>query len=368
MGISLLMLSYFGFKQELGLGIQRVLTLWIVTCPCALAIGTPLSFSLAFQKLFKRGIILKDMKVLEKILLVKSIFLDKTGTLTKSSFKVKNIKICNTIPEESKNFYFSIIYALEYKSNHPVAKTLKHHYEKYYNPLIELESYLEIPGVGVKGEYQNNFYEIKQNKMVNENKDGGVTLLENGKEIITIYLIDELKSDIAAAVYRLKHLGFPLTIISGDCEIAVERVAKELNIKYKSQLGPEAKAELIKKEPFSVMVGDGGNDALALKSSFLPMTIKGSLPMSMKVSEVYLANDDLYSIITLYETARETKKLIYRNLALSLVYNLLAAYLAIVGLIGPMLAAIFMPLSSLTIILSNLWGTKKLRNLDEIKA
>lgn len=348
-------LFYFIFNHQIQTGIERAITLFIVTCPCALAIGTPLSFRQSYQWLFKRGIILKNMEPLEKILNIKKIFLDKTGTLTKGQIKVTKFDIWEHDPRNEE-----VLYSLEKRSHHAIAQAIVQFLEKRNShlSLVTLSQFKENLGQGVEAFYQNNFYQVKGH-------DNGVALFKNEKVVLQLELTDQLREHVPFTINQLKKLGHSPIILSGDQKAAVETIANTLEIESLSGLSPEDKAEILKNNPFSLMVGDGANDALSLKESYLSICMKGGLPLSLKVSDVYLAGNDLAAILDLHHMAKETKKLIKRNLILSLFYNITAAYLACTGVITPLIAAIFMPLSSLTVVLSNLVGTKKIRQLNK---
>lgn len=344
-------LCYFGFLGQWMIGAERAITLFIVTCPCALAIGTPLSFRQAYQWLFKRGIILKNIEALEKVLNIKKIFVDKTGTLTTGNIKVLDFSIIELDPKNEE-----ILYSLEKRSQHPIAKALVHYLEKRHESIsnLPLENFKEVAGIGVEGKYKNNFFEVKGFHV-------GIALFKNGNPVIQIKLGDSLRTDAFNVISELKSKELLPVILSGDQVEAVAKISDQLQVSSYSNVSPEKKAQIVKSDPFSMMIGDGANDSLSLKEAYLGICMRGGLPLSMKVSDVYLLNGKLSSILDLITVAEETQKLIKRNLILSLFYNVTAATLACAGLITPMLAAIFMPLSSLTVILSNVIGTKKMR-------
>lgn len=349
--LGLITILYFAFHQQLMVGIERAITLFIVTCPCALAIGTPLSFRQSYKWLFKRGIILKNMEPLEKILQIKKIFLDKTGTLTKGEIKVTQFSVIELDPKNEE-----ILYSLEKRSKHPIAYSIVQYLEKRHEKInsLNLDNFKENIGAGVEAYYRKDFYQVKGHQQ-------GVALFKNGIMVIQIQLRDILRDKVPFTINQLKKLGFSPIILSGDQRPTVEIISHQLEIDAYCGISPETKARIIRENPNSLMVGDGANDAPSLKEAHLAICMRGGLPLSLKVSEVYLANNNLTSILDLLTIAKETKKLIRRNLILSLFYNITAASLACSGVITPLLAAIFMPLSSLTVVLSNLFGTKKMR-------
>jgi Cu2+-exporting ATPase/Cu+-exporting ATPase len=355
----------FSLKGQAFTGLERAISLFIVTCPCALAIGTPLSFKQTYQWLFKKGIILRNMEPIEKILQTNKIFIDKTGTLTMGTIDVQVFEYAANFEFEQQNQLNSILFTLENKSKHPIAKSITTYLRNHQSKIaeVELENFKEILGKGVEADYQGNHFEIHGVALDRNDDNSYVVLTKNNQPQIYIGLGDSLRENAPFAINQLKKMGYSLTILSGDQKKPVEKIAKILEIDSIAELSPETKAQIIKANPKSIMIGDGANDALSLKESFVALCMKGGLSLSLKVSDVYISNGNLQSLIDLRFMAKETKNLIKRNLILSLFYNFTAAYFACTGVITPLLAAIFMPLSSLTIVLSNLFGTKKMREM-----
>jgi Cu2+-exporting ATPase/Cu+-exporting ATPase len=365
MVLGLITVLSFVLKGQPFTGLERAITLFIVTCPCALAIGTPLSFKQTYQWLFKKGIILRNMEPIEKILQTKKIFIDKTGTLTTGAIDVQVYEPNDQTNQEDLHQLESILFSLENKSKHPIAKSITLFLQNK-NPKIEeveLENFKEILGRGLEADFQKNHFEIHGINLDRDDENSYVAFKKNHQTKIIIGLGDSLRPNASFIINQLKKLDYSITILSGDQKKPVEKIANQLEIDSISELSPETKAQIIKSNPKSIMIGDGANDALSLKEAFVSLCMKGGLSLSLKVSDVYISNGSLESIIDLRLMAKETKRLIQRNLILSLFYNFTAAYLACTGVITPLLAAIFMPLSSLTIVISNLIGTKKMREI-----
>lgn len=155
-------------------------------------------------------------------------------------------------------------------------------------------------------------------------------------------------------------------MISGDKTSIVHDVAEQVGIPLPSvfaDISPEEKNRMLKNQSNAIMVGDGANDALALTSADVGVAVCGSADISLRAADVYLLNPGLGSLGDLHLLSQETMKIIRRNLVLSLSYNSLSVIAVFSGVITPLVAAIIMPLSSLTILLSTLWGTKIQRSL-----
>ena len=331
--------------------LERALTLLIVTCPCALAIATPLTFIRTLSKSAQKGIIIKDDAVIETLSKAKNVFIDKTGTITQNNLQITSFSILH----EPMIPFYDIIHNLEKHSLHPLAKTLKN----YIKPLpfkdIEVVDFKETPGVGVSGKIAGNLYEIKNN-----------SIYENSKIIVQFIARDTIRNDAKKSLEGLRSLGLKIQILSGDKYEQVEKIASMVNLKpdeFIAEMSPEDKNATIKASKNTLMIGDGANDAIALASADTGLAVFGAMDISLRAADAYLSVPGLTPAVELITISKETMKVIYRNLVLSLLYNSVSVILAFTGHISPLTAAIVMPLSSLTVLLSTLIGTKQLRAL-----
>ncbi len=353
--------TYYAFSGDIYTGTIKALTLVIITCPCALGLATPLSLTLTLSKLAKKGIIVKDELVIEKTNKIKNIFFDKTGTLTNGRFKV-------TYFESLKdNGHINILYHLEKKSKHPIAKSIINYLvEEEADSIkeIQLDGYEEILGVGPRAKFKNATYSLRPIKSL-ETQATSVGLFIEEDLSIKIHLEDSLKPSSKEVITKLKSLGFNPFILSCDNQSVVSRLGNELSIPENhvySQVSPLDKQAITEKYEHVMMLGDGANDAISLSQVDVGVAVHGSVDISLRASNVFMTNNDLNLLLDLIIASRETINLIKRNLIFSLIYNILGVTLALLGLISPLLAAILMPLSSLTVLLSTVWGTKLLRS------
>jgi Cu2+-exporting ATPase/Cu+-exporting ATPase len=173
-----------------------------------------------------------------------------------------------------------------------------------------------------------------------------------------------MREDAAAAVRELEGLGCPVAVLSGDAEPVVAGLGRDLGIppdRAFSRLMPEAKHARIHAASRALMVGDGTNDALALQAAHVGVAMHGGMDISLRAADVYLARPELGAVPALVVLGRETRRVLRRNFALSIAYNLVGGAASLAGWIDPLAAAVIMPLSSVTVLLSSTCGTAELR-------
>ncbi len=358
--ISILSFIYFSYFYDIDTAFIRTLTLIIITCPCALGLATPLSLTLILSKLAKKGILVKDETVIEQASKTQNVFFDKTGTLTNGNFKVTNWK------ELEDDTYYNIIFNLERLSNHPIAKSIQTYiFKNHKEDLTELplKDYEEVLGQGPRALIEGALYEIKP-ILASQLSSTHIGLFKENKLITEIVLKDSIKKDALETLDKIRKQNIETYLLSGDNPNIVTEVGKDLLFKEEHIFGgvkPNKKSSTVEKYPDNIMLGDGANDAVALSHADIGIAVHGSVDISLRASKVFLTNNKLENILKLIISSKETMKLIKRNLGFSLAYNLIGCALALLGHISPLLAAILMPLSSFTVLISTLWGTSELR-------
>jgi Cu2+-exporting ATPase/Cu+-exporting ATPase len=352
--------SYFVSAAE---GLERAITLIIVACPCVLAMATPVSFSRAISFAFKQGMIVKSDEAIEKIAHTKTIVFDKTGTLTEGQVRILNHTLLDSSLD--KNQIERIVLAMEMNSKHPIAISIKQSLlQKNLSPMPGVEDVTEMVGRGVHAVLDHQTWFV--GKVDNSELTNAVGVYRNHHMISYFTIGDSLRSDAPALIQALEKMGIDVALLSGDKAQNVQALAAQLNLSSSRVFAdqtPESKSEYIKSQNLAMMVGDGANDALALTNAYVGVSVAGSVDMSLRVSDVYLSQAGLKKILDLIILSRETIRLIKRNFAITIFYNIISASLAVSGLITPMWGAILMPLSSLSVVGSIIYGTKGLRRL-----
>jgi heavy metal translocating P-type ATPase len=369
--IASLTFSYTFTHHGLTEALSRMLAIFIISCPCALALATPLAFIRSLDFLKANGIFIKNDRILEKISETKNIILDKTGTLTKGKFELIETKLADHLTIEE---VAPIVVALEQYSTHPIATSLMDKLTHLVSDTPVIRNFKETNGVGVSGTINEKDYLLTAAKTEDRDETQSaftqIGLYSNDKLVARFILGDSLKENTEKYINLLQK-DYEIYIASGDHEDVVQQTGAQLNIK-KSHLfaaqAPEDKENLIESLEHTMMVGDGANDALALTKANIGIAIGGSVDLSMRASDIFLTSSSVENIYKLITTSLETNSVIKRNFVFSILYNLVGVVLAIGGFITPLWAAVFMPLSSLTVLLSSYIGTRKLNRLMKGKS
>ena len=338
----------------------------VIACPCALSLATPIATLVAMGTATKRSIVFKDAKVLETLAKCDIIAFDKTGTLSKANLKVVSEQRFLPFDDEA-------LLALASASTHPISKAVASYIlEKTcaLSPFRQdaLENIQNIAGKGISATYKGikiaggsaAFIESLGASLADDTQDSSSEyyFMYDNKLVARFLLDDELREGAKASIKELKKMGLKVLMLSGDKQIVASKVASELGIdESHGELNPEQKALLIKelqKSANVVMVGDGINDILALKSANVGIAMGSGASVSVGVSDVVLLRDELGDLVFALRQAKKTFKIIKENLFISLVYNALSIPLAMAGFIIPLFAAISMSFSSLLVVLNSL--------------
>jgi Cu2+-exporting ATPase/Cu+-exporting ATPase len=331
----------------------------LIACPCAFVFALPLSLGLALQSAVENGLLIKDTRVFEKLHKTKNIFFDKTGTLTRGVFKILSWDI-EKLSQEDR----SAILSIERKSNHPIARAIVTSLSDNKLASPEVEEFKHIYSKGIEAKVNNHIYKLITDRDISSRTDISniittkILIYKDENPISEILLGDSLKEDAKYVVDELKARKFNVYMLSGDKENNVKQVSEKLSIPQRNvfwEQTPEEKSRIIKSRRNSMMIGDGLNDAGALSSADIGVATQGSVEESLKVSDVYTLDNDLFTIVYFFDHGNATVRTIKRNRVFSVAYNLTAGTFALLGYINPLMAAVLMPLSSLLLTCSALY-------------
>ncbi len=347
-----------GFEDAVG----HATALLVVCCPCALALATPLVTAVAVGRAARDGVLIKGAGAFEKICTPGVVLMDKTGTLTKGTFRC-----VRWLGDESLK---PVAAALERGSTHPIALAIA----ASASDECTAEKVDHRTGLGVVGEVSGERVAVGSLALMEslgvavdpdlaaaamtEAKAGNTPIfVAKGDAVRSVAVLgDELRSEAREVVQSLHVGGWRVGIVSGDRQEVVDTVAAELGIDSQlaqGSMSPEekvARVESAADEAPVVMIGDGVNDAAALAKTSFGVALQGGAEASLAAAHAYIIGDDLRRLPEILVGAKRTVRAVKVCLGVSLGYNAIAATLAAGGLLTPLLAAILMPISSLTVL------------------
>ncbi len=353
LAIAVTFLPYFFVSDYVfGEWLYRALIFLVISCPCALVISIPLGYFGGLGAASRNGILFKGASFLDTITKINSVVMDKTGTVTKGVFKLKEIKTFGV----SENELMHYLTAMESKSTHPIAKALM----KYNNDKTHYvaSSISEIQGKGLVG-IVNNKAVLVGNKVLMQVNDISVPdELNSIVETIVciaidkvfvgyVSIADELKDDAQVAIQDIRDTGISkIVMLSGDKDAITQKVAKKLKLdRAKGGLLPEEKlneVEVMKTEHNKVaFVGDGINDAPVLAASDIGIAMGGlGSDVAIETADVIIQTDQPSKIATAIKIGKSTRHIVWQNIALAFGVKFIILFLGIIGL-ASMWGAVF---------------------------
>ena len=364
--------------------IIRAVTILVVFCPCALVLATPTAIMAAIGNATKHGFLVREGDALERLSTVKRITFDKTGTLTYGTPQVTAVE--SILPGISPSALYSYAAAAELNSEHPLGKAVVRCYKSETGDLpLPPDKFHMLPGRGVQTVISGrtvlagNPELLRENHIFlpNEAVDKSELHLKEGCTVIYmavdgvcagfIALADTLRQDAAAVVDELKASGVTPVLLTGDHENAALHIARQLHIdKVHANCLPEDKLSWIdasQKDQHPVcMIGDGINDAPALKKAFVGIAMgKVGSDIAVDAADIALVNDDIKELPHLLKLSRRMMNTIRLNLTFSMALNFIAIILAITGILNPVVGALVHNAGSVLVIINSafLLGWKK---------
>ena len=348
--------------------LDHAVALLIVTCPCALGLATPLAMSAAIGRAARGGFLVKGGDVLEKLTRPGRMWLDKTGTLTEG--RARLVRWCGDVSARP------LVAAAEAHSSHPLALAFLEALsgEPRSRDMVEI---IETHGGGIEARVGERsvivgspaFVESRAKEVVSGLATevdvlvgAGLTpvlVAVDGRVVAAAGFGDPVRGDAGAALARVRGLGWRLGILSGDHARVVAAVGAGLGLEpdmCRGGVSPEGKLDIVSAalaEGPVVMAGDGVNDVAALAAASVGIAVHGGAEAALAAADVFVMRPGVTRIAELLDGSRRTMRVVRRNLAFSLGYNVIGVGLAMSGALNPLVAAILMPLSSLTVIISS---------------
>lgn len=367
------LLSKYHFEDAFNFAISVL----VIACPCALGLATPVAIMVGTGKGAENGVLFKNAEILEKAHLIKTIVLDKTGTITVGKPEV--IDLINYSDED----IISLIYSLERLSEHPLSIALVNFGNSKNASVMEVLNFASIDGVGLKGTINGKTYMIGNERVLNGiscssiikeklqhfYKEGKTPLLVVDEEKILgiVTIKDKVKENATYAVSLLKKRHIKVVMLTGDNQNTAKQIASEVGIdEVIAEVYPSDKQKVIKslkkdEKHLVAMVGDGVNDALALTSADLGISLGNATDIAIESSDIVLIKNDLLDIIKMIDLSKRVLSVIKGNLFWAFIYNCIGIILASGILypsfgirLNPMIGALAMSFSSVFVVLNAL--------------
>ncbi|RBI85418.1 cadmium-translocating P-type ATPase [Rhodosalinus halophilus] len=350
-------LSFLGWliwSGDMRVSLNIAAAVLIITCPCALGLAVPAVTTAASGRLFRKGLLIKNATALERLAAVDTVVFDKTGTLTAGMPEPVNL-------DDRTEAELALARALAEGSAHPLSKALAQAIAARGIAPAEIETLREIPGQGTEALWQGRTVRLGRADWLGapQGETTEAWLGLEGAAPVAFAFTDRLREGAEEAVAALGADGKRILLLSGDAEAPVAALAARLGIgEWQAAMRPEDKAarisELERQGAHVLMVGDGLNDTAALAAAHVSISPASALDAARVASDIVLLGGDLSPVADAIAVARSATRRIHENFRLATLYNVIAVPIAVVGWATPLVAALAMSASSITVSLNAL--------------
>ena len=338
---------FSGLDAALALGVAVM----VVACPCALSLAWPMATSAGLGAAARRGLLVRSGDALLALERVDTVLLDKTGTLTGGQ----------PVVVDAEDAVLRIAAGIEAQSIHPIARAIVAEAGRRGLALPCATQVVEVAGKGICGVIDGRSWEIRAGRT------GKVEVVGLGD----ILLQDVVRADALATVEALQAAGMTVMVITGDKPEVAARVGLSLGLGgdlIVAAASPEEKASRVRTLQAAghrvLFVGDGLNDGPALAAADVGLAMGSGAASSVLVADAILATHRVGPILAGLRAGRAAHRAVRRNMRRSIAYNLLAVVAASAGLVNPLVAALFMPLSSASVVVESLWVERNVRRAE----
>ncbi|MGV0794805.1 heavy metal translocating P-type ATPase [Mycolicibacterium sp. XJ1819] len=352
------------------MAVTAAVAVLIIACPCALGLATPTALMVGTGRGAQLGILIKGPEVLESTRRVRTIVLDKTGTVTTGTMTLLDVVAAD---DERPDEVLRMAGALEISSEHPIAKAIASAALDKFGELPAAEEFTNIRGLGVTGVVEGRDAVVGRARLVGDlpdelsaalrraEADGSTAVVAgwDGRARGVLVVADAVKPTAADAVGQLRALGLRPVMVTGDNEAAARTVAGQVGIDdVFAGVLPEEKVAIVQRLQADgdavAMVGDGVNDAAALATADLGLAMGSGTDVAIEAADLTLVRDDLRAVPDAIRLSRKTLATIKGNLFWAFAYNVAALPLAAAGLLNPMIAGAAMAFSSVFVVSNSL--------------
>ncbi len=373
-------IGWFIATKDVAKAITTFISVLVVACPCALGLATPMAIITATGRGAKDGILIRNGETLQKLASVDTVVFDKTGTLTNGKLTVSEVCPCNCTREQL--LYYAA--TADSESEHPIAKAIVTHATENAIPITKPQEMLSVAGKGVQAEIDGKTVLVGNLAFLTENNIAIPTdadrnapaathifVSSDGEYLGRISASDTVREHAEDALLKLKSMHLQTVLVTGDNDAAAKAVAEKLPVdRTYAGILPQGKSEIMQKlkeeQRKTVFVGDGINDAPALASADVGISMGSGTDVATETADAVLLRNDLLSVAQTITLSKKTMRIIKQNLAWAFGYNILmipsaAGVLTLLGLPmpDPILAAAAMSLSSVAVVTNSLRLLKK---------
>ena len=340
--------------------IMNATAVLVISCPCAMGLATPTAIMVGLGKAAEKGILVRSAAALESLARTDFFIFDKTGTLTTGQFRIQDMFVHHLDYEEEE--VEAILLGLETHSQHPIAQSICKNLEENTapHPFVKVQ---EEKGWGIWGiDSKGRFFGLGGARMLTKYKITPpedthipeIYLFDEQEVIASIFLSDEIKSDVPQLVQYLQQGGYGVAMLSGDSLQKCLRIGKELRIDpiYAHKL-PDEKLQILKdlQTQYTIaMVGDGINDAPALAQAHVGISFAKASEIAVESADIILVDGTMQTLIYTHQLARLTVGTIKQNLFWAFCYKIVAIPMAAAGFLSPMAGTVFMLFSDMMVI------------------
>ena len=368
---------WWGYNGNLASALVNAVAVLVIACPCALGLATPTAIMVGTGRGAQVGVLVKNAVALEQAEKIRTLILDKTGTLTEGKPVVTDV-----VPAEgcSERELLAVAASLESGSAHPLAHAVVEHANKFAVVLIPMRDFRSVTGKGVQAVLDvpslGNGQTVALGAPAFVAESGSTIdaarigpLIAQGKTVVAVgatgrilgYLAiaDKLRASSREAVGKLQDMGIDVVMLTGDNAATAKAIADSAGVgEYKAQVLPGDKAAAVaefKTQGHVVgMVGDGVNDAPALAAADVSFAIGAGSDVAIEAADIALMRNDLLSVVDAISLSRATLRKIRQNLFFAFIYNVLGIPLAAAGMLNPVIAGAAMALSSVSVVSNSL--------------
>lgn len=343
---------------------QVLVSVLVVSCPCAIGVALPLLDDIAAARLQKSGVYIREGSLWARIRHAKNILFDKTGTITLETLALANPDAAGRLTAGEQ----AALLRLVRSSLHPVAACLREFLLPLgVTPAGDDDRVVEVTGFGLEWKAAGGTWRLGRASWAGGESAGATTFTHDGRELAAFAFREEIRAGAVEELAALRDGGHGIFILSGDDPARVRRMAGELGLAAGQAFGgltPEGKADLVKSRwPGSaLMIGDGANDSLAFDAALCRGTPSVDTGLLEHKADFYMPGNGLMGLSSLFRASRRHSATTRAVFAFAITYNAAAVTASLAGLMNPLVAAIIMPLSSLASIAIVLLGFQKTTN------